>query len=107
MKTKQSPGIGGTTSGNTIGKKQGKDSEHNTQLQTIFHFLKSNIATASMVSDATGIPQKNICRYKRDLEQAGLLWEVSKSYCQLTGFKAWYLTTNPCLVSSPKQLKIF
>jgi hypothetical protein len=66
----------------------------NTQLKTIFHYLQNHTATASMVSKATGIPQKCICRYKRDLEQSGLLNEVVKKRCKLTGFKAWYLTTN-------------
>jgi len=47
-----------------------------------------------MVAAATGVPQKNICRYKRDLEKAGRLWEITKAACKLTGFKAWYLTTD-------------
>lgn len=55
-----------------------------------------------MVSKATGIPQKNICRYKRDLQQAGLLCEVRKGICELTKFRAYYLTTNPDLF--PKSL---
>lgn len=80
-----------------------------TQLQTIFQYLKRHIATASMVSNATGIPQKNICRYKRDLEKANRLWEVKKRVCKLTGFKAWYLTTNKA--KAPKhsiiQLNLF
>lgn len=76
-------------------KRQGKDTPPRTQLQTIFYFLQEHIATASMVSDATGIYQKNICRYKRDLEKAGRLWETEKKPCKKTGFKAWYLTTNP------------
>jgi hypothetical protein len=50
-----------------------------------------------MVSFATGIPQKNITRYKRDLEKAGKLFEVEKKLCKQTGFRAWYLTTNPDL----------
>jgi hypothetical protein len=57
-------------------------------------YLKDFIATASMVSDATNVPQKNITRYKRDLEKSGLLWEVRKGICEKTGFKAWYLTTD-------------
>jgi predicted transcriptional regulator len=65
-----------------------------TQLKTIFHYLQDNTATASMVSDVTGIPQKNITRYKRDLEKQGLLFEVEKKLCKLTSFRAWYLTTN-------------
>ncbi len=65
-----------------------------TQLKTIFNFLQDNTATASMVSKACNIPQKNICRYKKDLEKKGLLKEVAKRKCRLTGFPAWYLSTN-------------
>jgi len=69
-----------------------------TQEKTIFHFLQHHTATASMVSKYTGIPQKNICRYKRDLEQRGLLFEVEKKLCKVTGFRAMYLTTNKNLL---------
>ena len=65
-----------------------------TQLQTIFHYLQEYTATASMVSKACNIPQKNITRYKADLEKKGLLKEVEKRKCRLTGFPAWYLSTN-------------
>lgn len=75
--------------------KDNKEQSFNTQLITIFEYLHKNIATASMVSEATGIPQKNICRYKRDLENAGRLYEVEKKLCKKTGFRAWYLSTNP------------
>jgi hypothetical protein len=77
---------------------QGKDKYFQKQKDTIFLYLKNNVATASMISKATGISQKNICRYKRDLEKAGTLWEVKKALCAITGFKAWYLTTNAKLV---------
>ena len=66
-----------------------------------------NVATASMVSNDTGIPQKNICRYKRDLEKAGRLWEIEKNLCRRTGYKAWYLTTNPDKASNNNQLNLF
>ena len=65
-----------------------------TQLQTIFHYLQEYTATASMISKATGIPQKNITRYKADLEKKGFLKEVAKRKCRLTGFPAWYLSTD-------------
>lgn len=65
-----------------------------TQEKIIFQFLHENTATASMVSKSTGIPQKNICRIKRNLEQRGLLQEVAKRKCKVTGFSGWYLTTN-------------
>jgi hypothetical protein len=88
---------------------QSKDSSHLNQLKTIFQYLQNNVATASMVADATGIYQKNICRYKRDLEKAGRIWELEKKRCEKTGFKAWYLTTNPHKApkNSTTQLNLF
>ena len=79
---------------------QFKDNTTPTQLQNIFHFLQEHCATVSMVSDATGIPQRNICRIKKDLEQSGLLWELENKQCEKTGFRAYYLTTNPDRVSN-------
>ena len=78
-----------------------------TDKQTIFEYLKEHTATASMVTEATGVPQKSICRYKRDLEKQGLLYEIEKRFCKLTGFRAWYLTTNPELFPKSNQLKMF
>jgi hypothetical protein len=86
---------------------QSKDNKFKTELKTIFEYLKENVCTASMLSEATGVKQKNICRYKRDLEKSGLLAEVYKSYCKLTGFKAYYITTNPELIPIDKQFKLF
>lgn len=64
------------------------------QIKTLFFYLQNCTATASMVSAATKIPQKNICRYKRYLEKAGYLSQVEYKKCQITGRKAWYLTTK-------------
>jgi hypothetical protein len=72
-----------------------KDTAPPTQLQTIFSYLQDHIATGSMISNETGVPRRSICRYKRELEQAGLLREIVKTNCEITGFKAWYLTTDP------------
>lgn len=96
-----------STNNNPSHKRQGKDTDFKNQLKTIFQYLQEHIATASMVSAATGIPQKNICRYKRDLEKAGRLWEIEKKQCKKTGFKAWYLTTNPERTPFNNQLKLF
>jgi hypothetical protein len=87
--------------------RHGKDKGLKTQVEKISQYLNYNVATASMVSASTGVPQKNITRYKRLLEKAGQLWEVEKKRCELTGFKAWYLTTNPELNPGNNQLKIF
>jgi len=90
-------------------KRQDKDKHHLNQLQTIFGYLQKHIATASMVTAATGVPQKCITRYKRDLEKAGRLWEVGKKPCKKTGYKAWYLTTDPDKAPKhlPNQLNLF
>lgn len=83
---------------NVISNKQSKYTLSTTQLKTIFLYLQNHTATASMVADATGVPQKSICRYKRDLEKRGLLFEVEKKLCKISGFRAWYLTTNKNLI---------
>jgi hypothetical protein len=90
-----------------LNKRQAKCIDFKSQLITIFQYLQENIATASMVSEATGIPQKNICRFKRDLETNGKLWEIEKKQCRKTGFKAWYLTTNPDNAPRCNQLTLF
>jgi hypothetical protein len=84
--------------------KQSKDNFITRQTVTIFEYWYNNIATASMASKATGIPQKNICRYKRDLEKAGLLFEIKKATCAHTGFRAWYITTNKQLAETLKRV---
>ena len=78
-----------------------------TQLQTIFYYLRDHVATATMVSTQTGVPRRNICRYKRALEKAGLLAEIDKDYCVETGFKAWYISTDDELVDLfSKRIKL-
>lgn len=85
-------------------KFRGKASK--TQLNLFFQYLIGRIATASMISKATGIPQKNICRYKRQLEKAGVICQFRKGICKETGYSAWYLTltSNARLTS---QLEFF
>jgi len=87
-------------------KRQFKDKHFRSQLKTIFQYLQVRIATSSMIS-AMGIPQRNVCRYKRDLERIGRLLEVEKSLCKHTGNKAWCLSTNPDNISFDNQLNSF
>ena len=89
------------------GLEQGKGKQFQNQKITIFYYLKENTATASMITEATGVLQKSICRYKRDLEKEGLLYELVKKHCKITGFRAWYLTTNTELFPKSNQLKMF
>jgi hypothetical protein len=75
-----------------------------TQVLKIFRYLQNNTATASMISKATGIPRKNITSCKKKLEISGLLREVEKQKCKITGCLAWYLTCKPDFVTSNKNL---
>lgn len=71
---------------------------HSNQMAIYFNYLQKHIATNSMVTDATGIPQKNLTRYKRNFQSAGLLFEVYKGICKKTKHRATYLTTNKNLI---------
>ena len=71
-----------------------KDKHYSTQIQVVYEYLQTNVATNSMIAEATGIKEKHICRHKRKLEKAGKLFLVKRVKCKSTGCKAWYLTTN-------------
>lgn len=99
-----------STPNNPLHNRHCKDNEmqfRKTQMRTIFRYLQTHVATASMITAATGIAQKNICRYKRDLEKSGLLWEIEKRPCKHTGHRAWYLTTDPSKAPRQNQLSMF
>jgi hypothetical protein len=79
-------------------KSQHKDTTYQairaSQKQIFFEYLQNHTATCSMVCEATGIKQKCATRYKRELEDAGKLFEIKRELCELTGFRASYLTTK-------------
>lgn len=81
-----------------LSKQQSKDNDFKAQEKRYFEYLKNHIATNSMVSKALNIPQKNLTRYKRYFEKRGMLKELYRKFCKLTGFRASYLTTNPDLM---------
>ena len=85
MSKHNTPQLRGQSEGNT----------HVNQQQTIFQYLNKYRATASMVPDASGIYENNICRYKRDIGKGGAALEIENMQCKKTGFRAWYLTTKP------------
>lgn len=78
-----------------------------TQLQIMYLYLRKREATSSMIAKATGIYQKNLCRYKATLQRSGQLKEVRKGYCKVTHHLAWYLTTDPERFPKSPQLKLF
>ena len=81
-------------------KRQYEDTSFEAQTKIIFNYLNNHTATATMVAKATGIPQKNICRYKRTLEKSGRLMVAFRTNCRVTGFRASYLTTNENFIKS-------
>ena len=50
---------------NNPNKRQDKNTNKSNQLKTIFNYLHRNVATNTMVSEATGVPQKNITMIDR------------------------------------------
>jgi len=88
---------------NSLPIQQGKAKlNHQNQKGAFFKYLKTHVATNSMVSDATGVPQKNLTRFKREFEKEGLLFEVFKGLCKKTNHRATFLTTNKALFESYK-----
>jgi hypothetical protein len=86
-----------------------KDTKFQSETKIFFDYLQSHTATCSMVSEATGIKQKNLCRYKVELQRAHLLWEIDYRPCKITGFKAQWLTTNADIIPAidKAQLSLF
>lgn len=76
------------------------------QKKIVYNYLLENTATGSMIEEATGVKQKNVTRYKDELQRLGLLYEVYNDYCETTGHKAWYLSTNPDNDPFRNQLKL-
>lgn len=88
--------------------RQGKDNTHEAQEKIVFEYLLCHVASASMVTLATGVPQKCVTRYKRNYEQAGRLQQIKRDRCQITGRTVWYISTNKDLFSKTSpQLTLF
>lgn len=84
-------------------KKNRKDTYFQDEKQRFLKFLERNTATCSMASKATGIPHKNLCRYKQMLFDEGLIVELFKTKCRVTGRPANYLTANPGFIATLKN----
>ena len=85
--------------------RQAKDKQ--LQNKAIILFMMLHTTSASMVTETTGVQQNSIYLYKRDLEKQGLLYEVVKNHCELTGFNTWYLSTNKELFPKSNQLTMW
>lgn len=79
---------------NNLSILQSKDNFFKRQEKLYFEYLKTHIATNSTVRNAVNILQKKLTRYKRSLEKRGLLFEVERKLCEITGFQEWCLSTK-------------
>jgi len=93
----------------TLSACNGKDTHSLNETQIFFDYLQHHTVTCSMACTATGILQKSATRYKRLLEKSNLLWEVDYRTCDITGFKAAWLTTDPDQIPliNNSQLSLF
>ena len=93
----------------TLSTCNSKDTNFLSEEQVFFDYLQDHVASCTMVCAETGLPQKNATRYKRNLEESNLLWELYKKRCNITGRKVNWLTTNPELVPNilDSQLSLF
>ena len=88
---------------NNVSTVDHKDTYFSRQRQLFFSYLRSRAATCTMAAKAIGIERPNCTRYKRELQKAGLLWEVGKGICPITHFPAMFLTTDPAKAESYHQ----
>jgi hypothetical protein len=79
------------------GDQQGKYRKYLAEFKQVRDYLSIHTATATMVAVALDIYRPNLCRHKKDLQDAGVLWVTHKGICQITGYKADYLACNPDL----------
>lgn len=85
---------------------KGKGKRMLSQKEKVYNYLLENTATMSMVDEATGVKQKNICRIYNSLLKEGRVYVAKVDKCEVTGKKAMYLSTNPLCNPHRNQLKI-
>ncbi len=75
-----------------------KDNDFEGQKRVFRKYLETRTTTAAQAALDLGIWRANTCRFKRQLEKEGLLVEVSKAKCPVTGFQAAFLSCDKELV---------
>lgn len=65
-----------------------------TQMQRFYDFLLTVATSCSHAAAMLQIPQKTLCRRKRELEKAGLLMVIGLIRCPVTGRMVQQITTD-------------
>lgn len=95
------------TKGNAFGGAAQRYDNHGEEYRNFIAYLRKNTATCTMACVALNIYRPNGTRFKRWAQQAGVLWELHKGICAVTGHPAWYLTTNPDHKPKDPQTSLF
>jgi hypothetical protein len=80
-----------------------KYNDFDAELKLVQGYLSTRMATATMTAIDLSIYRPNLCRYKDMLIKKGQLAVVCVSKCQITGFKAQYLTCSPDIIDKLKR----
>lgn len=90
-------------SGNVLLRKaQSKNKQFSSQLEIVHITLYSEPKTVLMVFAETGLSPRKIRLLISEIRKTGEISKVGKTYCQHSGHKAEYYTTNPELMYSEK-----
>ncbi|MBU3715224.1 MAG: hypothetical protein FGM46_09820 [Ferruginibacter sp.] len=91
----------------SLTEEQGKDSHFKNQFIRAFEGFYRHPQTMKELSITTGIDRANLCRYVRQMEIAGTIAILKRSYCSITKHIANKYTTNPELFPLNIQLSLF
>jgi hypothetical protein len=95
------------TPDNSLTEEQGKDKHFRNQYKRAFAGFFKHPQTMMELSVATGIDRANLCRYVRQMRNAGTVAVFTRTYCSITKHRANKYTTNPDLFPKQIQLSLF
>lgn len=91
----------------TSHKRYTKDTNFQVQLKKVYKSFFNKPQTMKEVDVSTGVIRENICWHCRELRKQNILFPTKKRYCRITKHRATEWTTNPELIPTSPQLKLF
>lgn len=76
------------------------------EMTAFYHYLNDKVTSCTDAAVMLNIPQKNLTRYKRELEKVGKLQVVKMQRCPHTGRWVQHITTDPKKFSPSSQYQI-
>lgn len=97
-----------TNNNNPLHKRQGKDTDFQTQMKIVLKAFYEQPKTMLMVEVETGIMRSNITWYVDEWRKQDKIIEVKQGVCPISKYPTvGYYTTNPDLFPKSNQLKMF